>query len=355
MIQFARFPFLPLSAAMAVSLVARQGAGAADIDTSLGGFVKLQYGLEDPSLRPLDGQGARLDGEIHASLSGQTDIGITYDARLQLLPAAKPRDNATYLQAGWAWGEFRLGDAGGAVRELALSAPTIGIGQIDGDLDRFGGPSALIAPYGLADDSSTRLTYLSPAILGYRLGLSYAPELAGGGIEPVPIRPVPGIDRHRNVVEVALSSSRDIGDVTVVSSAAYVGGDATAGSHLHDLAGGTVGARLIWNDLTIGGGYVFDGADTLPPDRRPGHVLLASIVGELNAGVTYEFGHWKLGASWAHDARKALRANDIWAAGAVYRIAAGVTVAADLLRYSTPHGAGSTESTALIAETAVHF
>ena len=67
-------------------------------------------------------------------------------AGLQLLRAAKPRDNGTYIQAGWAWGEFRLGDYGGAARELTVVAPTIGIGQIDGDLDRFGGPSALLAP-----------------------------------------------------------------------------------------------------------------------------------------------------------------------------------------------------------------
>jgi hypothetical protein len=272
-----------------------------------------------------------------------------------LLPAAKPRDNGTYVSAGWAWGEFRLGDYGGAVQELAISAPVVGVGQIDGDLDRFQGPSALIAPYALNDDDSTKLTYLSPAILGLRLGLSYTPELSGGGVEIVPEQHVPGIDRHRNVVEIAVESSRDIGEVTVSTSAAYVGGAATDGSHLHDLAGGALGAKLTWNDLTIGGAFIHDGAATLPVDPRPGHVLLAGIISEINFGLTYNLGRFGLGASWAHDYRHARDSNDIWAAGAVYRISDGVTLAADLLRYTQPLGAGSVEGTALIAETAVHF
>jgi hypothetical protein len=328
---------------------------AADIDTSLGGFVKFQYAAGDPSPGLMEGQGARIDGELHLELAGQTDTGVTYSGRLQLVRAAKPRDNGTYVSVGWAWGELRLGDYGGAAKELSISAPTVGIGQIDGDLDRFGGPSALIAPYALANDDSTRLTYLSPAILGIRIGLSYAPELAGGGIEAVPEMRAGGIDRHRNVVEAGAELSRDIGDITVTTGATYVGGDAVAGAHLHDLAGGSVGTRLVWNGLTIGGGFVYDGADILPLDPRPGHVLTESIDSEANFGVSYELGRWQMAASWAHDWRKAQHANDIWAAGAVFRIVDGVTIAADLLHYTQPRGIGVVEASALIAETAVHF
>lgn len=330
-------------------------ASAADIDTSLGGFVKFQYGVFDPAPPRTDDQGARLDGELHLELAGQTDTGVTYGGRLQLVRAAKPRDNGTYLSAGWAWGEFRLGDYGGAAKELSVSAPTVGIGQIDGDLDRFGGPSTLMAPYALANDDSTRLTYLSPAVFGIRLGLSYAPELAGGGIESVPEPRVRGIDRHQNVVEVGVDVARDVGDVTVTTGAAYVGGDAKPGARLHDLAGGSIGTKLAWNGLTVGGAFVYDGAGTLPVDPRPGHVLVESIVSEINLGATYELGRWNLGASWAHDWRKAQSSNDIWAMGAVYKIVDGVTIAADLLRYTEPRGTGLFEGTALIAETAVHF
>ena len=149
-------------AALLIPLLAAGTAGAADIDTSLGGFVKFQYGLFDDSWSDSGARqpanGARLDGEMHLSVDGQTDTGVTYGARLQLVRAAKARDNGTYVQAGWAWGEFRLGDYGGAAKELTVMAPTIGIGQIDGDLDRFGGPSALLTPYGLNNDDSTKLT-----------------------------------------------------------------------------------------------------------------------------------------------------------------------------------------------------
>jgi hypothetical protein len=332
-----------------------QLAHAADIDTSLGGFVKLQYGLTGASGQRGGGQGALLDGETHLEILGQTDTGVLYGARLQLLRAAKPGDNGTYIKAGWAWGEFRLGDYGGAAKELSVSAPTIGVGQIDGALDRFGGPSALIAPYGLNKDDSTKLTYLSPSILGIRLGLSYTPELSGGGVEPVPARPVNGIDAHRNVVEIALGAARDMGDVSLTAGAAYVAGDARSGSRLHDLSGGAVGARVAWNGFTAGGGFVYDGANSLPPDRRPGHAFLDSVISEVNMGIAYQFARWNFGVSWAHDDRKALPSNDIIAAGLSYRLVEGLTLGVDLLHYTAPAEERAGSQNAVIAETALHF
>jgi hypothetical protein len=342
------------SAALLFPLLSAGAADAADIDTSLGGFVKFQYGLFDADPhRPANG--ARIDGEAHLTVDGQTDTGVIYGGRLQLVRAAKPRDNGTYMEAAWAWGEFRLGDYGGAARELTVTAPTIGIGQIDGDFDRFGGPSVLLAPYALANDDSTRLTYLSPSVLGFRLGLSYAPELASGGIEAVPAQHVGGIDRHRNVVEVGLNSSRDYGPVTVTAGGSAVFGEAEPGSRLHDLAGGSLGAKAAWNGLTIGGGFIYDGADTLPVDRRPGHAGLESVISEIDFGVTYDLTDWSFGASWAHDYRKALPSTDIVAVGAVYRIVRGLTLGVDLSHYGRPTGTGQTETTALLVEAAVHF
>jgi predicted porin len=347
----AQFFYLSLLAALLIPATAH----AADIDTSLGGFVKLQSAFQDPARPPVDDFGARFDAEAHLEIDGQTDTGVTYDGRLQLLRAAKPRDNGSYVAVAWAWGEFRIGDYGGAARELSVSAPTIGIGQIDGDIDRFGGPSALIAPYALNNDDSTKLTYLSPAILGFRLGLSYAPELAGGGIEIVPARHIAGIDGHRNVTEIALGSTRDIGVVTVTSGLSAVFGDAKAGSHLHDLAGGSAGVKLAWKGFTVGGAFIYDGADTLPLDRRPGHVGIDSVISEFNLGLTYDREKWSFGASWAHDYRKALPSSDVVSAGIVYRIVRGLTVGADLSHFTRPQGQGRTESTALLADTTLHF
>ncbi len=332
-------------------------AGAADIDADIGGFVKFQFATENAAGAPSDSNrtqdGARLDGEMHLDFSGESDTGVTYGGRLQLLPAAKARDNGTFAEIGWAWGEFRLGDYGGAAKELSVSAPTIGIGQVDGDLDRFGGPSALMAPYALADDDSTKLTYLSPAILGFRLGLSYTPELSSAGLEIVPSH-VPGVDVDRNVVELALNSARDIGDMTVITGAAFVTGAAKAGAHPHDLDGGSLGSKLSWDGFTLGGAFVYDGAGMLPLDRLPGHVLTESVISEINAGATYETGRWGFGVSWAHDYRKSLASNDIVAVGVVYRVVQGGTIAADLGHFTEPQqGRGS--NTALIVETAVHF
>ncbi len=315
----------------------------------------MDYGAFDSARAPLRANGAVLDGETHLDIGGQTDTGVTYNGRLQLLPAAKAGDNGTYVSAAWAWGEFRLGDYGGAAKELSVSAPTVGIGQIAGDLDRFGGPSALIAPYDLNQDDATKLTYLSPSILGFRLGLSYTPELTGGGVEIVPQSHVVGIDRHRNVTEFALNSSRDYGDATVTLAAAYVYGSATEGSHLHDLSGASAGAKVAWNGFTAGGGFVYDGANTLPFDPRAGHAAIQNVIDAFDFGLSYETGRWGFAASWAHEYRKAQSSNDIIGAGVVYRVASGVTVAADLDRFTALAGSGRTPSTALILRTGVSF
>jgi hypothetical protein len=345
---------LPGLAIAAMACIPPRPALATGIDADLGGFVKFAYAAEQPSGRPLRAENTLLDGEIHLDVNGETDTGVTYGGRLRLLPAANPRDNGTFAEIGWAWGEIRIGDYGGAAKELSVAAPTIGIGQIDGDLDRFGGPSALIAPYALTADDSTRLTYFSPAILGFRFGLSYAPELSRAGIEIVPNH-AGGVDADRDVVEFALSSARDLGDATVTTGAAYVTGGARAGVHLHDLDGGSIGSKLAWNGLTLGAAFVYDGAATLPADGRPGHVSTAGIIGEINAGATYQIGRWGLGASWAHDYRKATPSTDIAAAGIVYRVADGATIAADIAHFTEPVDAHLLAGNALIVETALSF
>ena len=69
------------------------------------------------------------------------------------------------------------------------------------------------------------------------------------------------------------------------------------------------GVKAAWNGLTVGGGFVYDGAGTLPLDRRPGHVGIDSVISEFNLGATYDLGRFSFGASWAHDYRKALPSN----------------------------------------------
>lgn len=330
-------------------------AGAADIRTSLGGFVKFQYGFFDRSDGVSERRGARTDAEAHVDLSATGDTGIEYGGRIQLARAAKPRDNGTYLHLHTAWGAFRLGDYGGAAKELTVSAPTVGIGQIDGDFDVFAGPSALLTPYKLDNDDSTKLTYLSPEIVGIRLGLSYTPELGSSGTEIVAARRASGIDAHRDVAETAVAYTRDIGNATLTAGASYVFGGAKRDAGVRDLSGYGIGAKIAWGGLTFGGGYVYDGRDTLPLDPRPGHAFIESVVDEINFGATYEFGKWGLGGSWARDARAGLPTTDLCGLGAVFHAARGLTFGSDFVYFTVPRGQGDADGYVVILESALHF
>jgi predicted porin len=358
MIRFTRFclsaAVLPVALALLLASAVRP-AGAADIRTSLGGFVKFQYGFFDRKDDGSERHGARTDAEVHLDLSATSDTGIEYGGRIQLARAAKPRDNGTYLWARAAWGAVRLGDYGGAAKELTVSAPTVGIGQIDGDFDAFAGPSALLVPYKLDNDDSTKITYLSPQILGVRAGLSYTPELGSTGAEVVAARTASGIDAHRDVGEAAISYTRDIGEATLTSGASYVFGGAKPGAELRDLSGYGLGAKLAWDGLTVGGGYVYDGKNTLPVDPRPGHALIESVVDEINFGLTYEFGKWGVGSSWARDERAGLPTSDLYALGAVYHAARGLTFGSDFVYFVVPRGQSEADGYVVIVESALHF
>jgi len=332
-----------------------QPAGADDIRTSLGGFVKFQYGFFDRTDGASEHHGARTDAEAHVDLSATSATGIEYGGRIELARAAKPRDNGTYIYLRTLWGAVRLGDYGGAAKELTVSAPTVGIGQIDGDFDVFAGPSALLVPYKLDNDDSTKLTYLSPEILGLRLGLSYTPELGSTGAEVVAARTASGIDAHRDVGEAAIGYTRDIGDTTVTGGASYVFGGAKPGAGVHDLSGYGIGAKLAWEGLTVGGGYVYDGKNTLPLDPRPGHAFIESVVDEVNFGLTYELGKWGLGGSWARDGRAGLPTTDLYGLGAVYHAARGLTFGSDLVYFTVPHGQLDSDGYVVIVESALHF
>lgn len=354
--------FIPFSAAILGALLACHGPAArgADIRTSLGGFIKFQYGFFDrkdsaPGSQGSVHRGARTDAEAHLDLQATGATGIAYGGRLQLARAAKPRDNGTYISLQTVWGALRLGDYGGAAKELMVTAPTVGIGQIDGDFDMFAGPSALLVPYKLDNDDSTKITYLSPEILGVRLGLSYAPALVSTGAEIAAARRAIGVDAHRDVTESAIGYARDIGAATLTAGAAYVFGAAKPGAGLRDLSGYGAGLKLAWRGLTLGGGYVYDGRGTLPLDPRPGHALIESVVDEINLGLTYETGPWGIGGSWAHDHRASLAASDLFAIGTVYRAARGLTLGTDFIYFVAPRGNGDADGYVVIVESALHF
>jgi predicted porin len=124
---------------------------------------------------------------------------------------------------------------------------------------------------------------------------------------------------------------------------------------VRSLSGYGIGAKLAWEGLTFGGGYVYDGRNTLPIDPRPGHAFIESVIDEVDLGLTYEFGKWGLGGSWARDRRAGLPTTDLFGIGAVYHAAKGLTLGSDFAYFTVPRAQTDSDGYVVLIESALHF
>ena len=96
-----------------------------------------------------------------------------------------------YVYIGGTWGRLEFGDTDDVVAGgLVIYAPSVGIGQVDGDYGSFSRLS-LDDYYPFYPDigTSTKINYYTPRIAGFQAGISYSPHLADNGQSVVAFRP----------------------------------------------------------------------------------------------------------------------------------------------------------------------
>src|SRR5690606_28925892 len=209
--------------------------------------------------------------------------------------------------------------------EMQIYAPTVGIGQVDGDYTDWAGlPAAFVKVLDSGD--ATKINYYSPRFYGLQFGAAYAPYVDHG--ENVILD---DSFRQTDVVELGLTYGRRIGPASIGLSGVYVFSDSTTPA-LSDVSAWAVGAQATWRGFTVGGGYV-DRGDS---DRFDG----AEISG-WSVGASYRTGRWSFAASYVrNDFDEANVAPDFfletyqaYGAGLTYALAPGLTLAADIVAY----------------------
>jgi predicted porin len=96
-----------------------------------------------------------------------------------------------YVYIGGPWGRLEFGDTDDVVAGgLLIYAPSVGIGQVDGDYGSFSRLS-LDDYYPFYPDigTSTKINYYTPRIAGFQAGISYSPHLSDNGQSVVAFRP----------------------------------------------------------------------------------------------------------------------------------------------------------------------
>lgn len=173
---------------------------------SVGGFIDFQAGFSDEDLDTgTKGRDTKFqnDTEVHISVEGKSDNGLTYGAVIELeadissdADAEGLNADKTYIFGEGGFGRVELGGNSDAASTMGVDAATIAraTGGTDGDFYDFvniGGASGTAA-FIISDDlptahatgiteDATKITYYTPRFSGVQAGISYTPDQGDGG------------------------------------------------------------------------------------------------------------------------------------------------------------------------------
>lgn len=327
----------------------------ADLQVSVGGFTAFQAGVFDNDAASQTGRDFQSESMIVVHADGTADNGLQYGAKVNLMTSTNDSTNAlensVYLAGSW--GRVVLGDDLQAGRSLAVFAPTVGIGQINGSYDDFM-PSAdrghLVLNRGdatfLALDGirSTNITYFTPKFAGFQAGVTYVPENGDAGESVIMTEPTTGLS---DLFEVGLNYTGEVQGVGVKVGGQYNMGSSND-STIEDLSTWGLGAQLSYAGFRFGGSYDSQG-DSLSADGTADDTIHTWTV-----GATYENGPWGVGVSYLNtdfgangDASSAFGSDgnggeySAVVLGGTYKVAPGLTAGADLAFYDRNRDTGA--------------
>ncbi|MGE3769809.1 MAG: porin [Bdellovibrionales bacterium] len=210
-----------------------------------------------------------------------------------------------YVYMGSNWGRVIAGDHTGA-SDMLVYAPFVGQGQIDGTFTDFTANN-MLSPFFPAyidnEEVSTKVTYYTPVVSGFQLGVSYIPQFYDYGQNVVKfnqnafaISNNGAAHPYNHVVEAGAQWQGNFDKVNVTLSGLLTTGDAeaefaAAGGVFQDFTAWALGGQLGYAGFTLGGSY-YDPGDFL------------ALVGQNNEqsswslGATYEFGQAAVGVSY---------------------------------------------------------
>jgi len=340
------------SALVAAGLLSSSPVLAADpINLGLGGnfafafgWVNEDSGIGQPGLNDRDHAFAQ-SSEVHFSGSTTLDNGVKVTAVIELEgESAGDNIDENFIRfSSDAWGSIELGGRDGAASKMLTLGPLVDFNHIVGAAEftyiNFGSNDIFfIAPAGRGSDSY-KVTYYTPDISGFQLGISYEPEPGlDNGAQSNAVAPdttTAAVDGATGeTVELGIRYKNTFGDVAFQVSGLYANGsqDGTAGAadFLDDNTSWNIGVNFSFGAIAIGGAY--DSKETNSSDRDVREVDNNSY----RLAATYKTGAWVLGVGYASreqgDETVVGGADEatVWGLTAKRSLGAGVTVSMGL-------------------------
>ena len=171
---------------------------ASKMKLSVGGYMEQWVGFtsgDDGAGQDYSGFSTVSDGEIHFKGKTKLDNGITVGVNVQL-EAQQGGDqiDEQYMTVSGGFGQIIIGDENSAMYKMHYAPSDFGIGTNSGDVTSWNKPVSdaegdsiamgghYRAPFGAtyiepdAINDAAKISYFTPRVSGFQLGLSYAPD-----------------------------------------------------------------------------------------------------------------------------------------------------------------------------------
>lgn len=298
----------------------------------------------------------RTDWRLPITVSGTADNGLNYGATVRLrnrhlsyrnaagdasaTDQQSVRHDQAFVFLSGAWGRVELGDNFIGIFRDRVTAPVVGIGQIDGESPINAGVASAFSAGSAAVNS--QVLYQSPNFSGFRVTASFSPETEQGNAFSTG-----NAARFKNVYSVSARYSGEFEGIGILIG----GGVHGAQRHLRtgndtDNIRWEVGANVSWGGLAIGGSYWNNG------HRVNNNGTVGQNTNGRNdgwtLGATYTMGPWSFGGSVAGATDRPgagqgvtgftgqNQTDTLYSVGVNYNVAPGLSLAADF--YATDLG-----------------
>lgn len=368
---------LLLCSAAACGLALSSAPAQAQIEVTVGGHTKNYIGWLDQD--EAAGSEARdfdivRESELHFNAEGVTDGGLVYGFHVETEVDGGDDSNTveeSYLYLSGDWGRVNLGSEDGANYLLQVAAPSAD-SNIDGIRQYIQPVNYAIAPAGFtgltpidyANDATgfeEKLTYLSPILNGFQLGLSYTPDAFSGASED--INSTSGLsgfavddqeDNFGSGYEGAVRYEGTFNNVGLAVGAGYTQveseeNDPLVGFDSDDLEQYNVGLDLDIGAFGIGGVYTETENAALRSDEDETTYVV---------GVDYTTGAFKLGASYLNGELETTGGDletDRYTGGVIYTAAEGLTFRGSVSYIEHELGASDLEATSVLGGVQLNF
>lgn len=308
---------LMTSALVTVGMLASDTAFAASMPKlAVGGSIEFTLGIHHQD-EDVIGDRVAVDvqhdrqSEIHFNGSYTTDNGIRFRTRVELEdqsgPSADLIDEA-YMTINGKWGEIRVGSKDNAAKLMTTPfmgswatnvGPILGFDVADWVERPMGHGAGQANRLDLGDRDSEKISYFTPRIGGFQVGVTYMPSFVeGGNSTPELTSAAP----HEGYA-IAANVKKKLGGVGIGFAAGYAQIHEPAGVDQSPIKGFAVGSRIKFRGITLSAGTSKEINKLAETDSGTGDIISHDF------GAKYDFGknHVSLGYQFSESGSARLR------------------------------------------------